>query len=69
MEVPAGAFGPGSRESFDKYFEGESSVRVSSIDDIVAWLRTCEYVSDLELFRERDFWPRSASMPSSVWAA
>ena len=60
MRVPEGAFGPGSRQSFDKYFEGESSVRVGSIDDIVAWLRTCEYVSDLELFRERDFWQHPA---------
>ena len=56
MQVPAGAFGPGSRKPFAEYFQGESSVRVGSIDDIVAWLRTCEYVSDLELFRERDVW-------------
>jgi hypothetical protein len=56
MRVPASVFGPGSRQSFDKYFEGESCVRVGTIDDIVAWLQTCEYVTDLELFRERDFW-------------
>jgi len=60
MRVPASVFGPGSRQPFDKYFEGESRVRVASIDDIVAWLRTCEYVSDLELFRERDFWQHPA---------
>jgi len=56
MRVPASAFGPGSRRPFEEYFEGESCVRVESIDDIVAWLQTCEYVTDLELFRERDFW-------------
>ena len=56
MRVPAGAFGPGSHEPFAAYFEGESCVRVGSIDDIVAWLQTCEYVSDLELFHERDVW-------------
>jgi hypothetical protein len=56
MQVPAGAFGQGSQRQFAEYFEGESSVRVGSIDDIVAWLQTCEYVSDLELFRQRDYW-------------
>jgi hypothetical protein len=56
MRVPARAFGPGSQQPFAAYFEGESSVRVGSLDDIVAWLQTCEYVSDRELFRERDVW-------------
>jgi hypothetical protein len=56
MRVPASAFGPGSQHPFAEYFEGESSVHVGSIDDIVAWLQTCEYATDLELFRERDFW-------------
>jgi predicted transglutaminase-like cysteine proteinase len=56
MPVPASAFGPGSRQPFAEYFVGESSVQVHSIDDIVAWLQTCEYVTDLELFHERDFW-------------
>jgi hypothetical protein len=60
MRVPASVFGPGSRQSFDKYFEGESCVRVGSIDDIAAWLQTCEYVSDLELFREPDVWQHPA---------
>jgi hypothetical protein len=56
MPVPPGAFGPGSERPFAQYFEGESSVRVASIEEIVAWLQTCEYVSDVELFRKRDFW-------------
>jgi hypothetical protein len=56
MRVPASVFGPGSHQPFAEYFEGASSVRVRSIDDIVAWLQTCEYVTDLELFHERDFW-------------
>jgi hypothetical protein len=60
MRVPASVFGPGSRQPFAEYFEGDSCVRVGSIDDIVAWLHTCEYVSDLELFRERDFWQHPA---------
>jgi hypothetical protein len=56
VAVPARAFGPGSQQPFAKYFEGESCVRVESIDDIVAWLQTCEYVTDTELFHERDVW-------------
>ena len=56
MQVPAGAFGPGSQQPFAEYFQGESYVRVGSIDEIVAWLQTCEYVTDLELFHKRDFW-------------
>jgi hypothetical protein len=56
MRVPTRAFGPGSEQPFARYFEGKSRVRVASIEDIVAWLQTCEYVSDLELFHERDFW-------------
>lgn len=56
MDVPARAFGPGSRWQFAHYFEGESSVRVASIDDIIKWLDTCEYVSDTDQFHERDFW-------------
>jgi len=56
MAVPETAFGPGSQQPFAEYFRGESRVRVTSIDDIVAWLQTCEYVTDFELFQERDFW-------------
>jgi hypothetical protein len=56
MDVPATAFGPGSRRQFVHYFEGDSLVSVNSIDDIIAWLQACEYVSDIEQFHERDVW-------------
>ena len=56
MDVPAAAFGPGSRWQFAHYFEGQSSVPARSIDDIVGWLANCEYASDLEQFHERDLW-------------
>jgi len=56
MRVPARLFGPGSEQPFARYFEGESRVPVESIDDIVAWLQSCEYVTDLEQFNQRDFW-------------
>jgi predicted transglutaminase-like cysteine proteinase len=29
---------------------------VESIDEIVEWLRNCEYVTDTDLFHERDVW-------------
>jgi Bacterial transglutaminase-like cysteine proteinase BTLCP len=56
MDVPAIAFGPGSRCQFGHYFEGQSSVPVASIDDIVGWLNTCEYASDTDQFNDRDVW-------------
>ncbi|MGH9144392.1 MAG: hypothetical protein ACRD2I_24900 [Vicinamibacterales bacterium] len=56
MEVPATAFGPGSRCQFSHYFEGDSCVTAHSIDDIVGWLTTCEYISDVEQFHEPDVW-------------
>jgi hypothetical protein len=61
MRVPQTAFGPGSRQPFAAYFEGASGVRVHSLDDIVTWLQTCEYVSDAELFHERDVWQHPAA--------
>ena len=61
MRVPATAFGTGSRGHFAQYFEGESSVRVQSVDDIVEWLRGCEYVTDADLFHERDRWQHPAA--------
>jgi len=56
MRVPEKAFGLGSEHPFADYFQGTSSVHVASIDEIVAWLQTCEYVTDLELFQQRDVW-------------
>jgi hypothetical protein len=56
IRVPPSVFGPGSTHPFAEYFQGQSSVTVKSIDDIVAWLRTCTYVTDDELFHERDVW-------------
>jgi hypothetical protein len=56
MDIPEKAFGPGSGQPFADYFRGPSSVPVSSIDEIVAWLQTCEYAADIERFREHDHW-------------
>jgi predicted transglutaminase-like cysteine proteinase len=61
MPVSTGAFGPGSRSQFAHYFEGESCVRVESIDEIVAWLQDCEYVADIDQFHEPDVWQHPAA--------
>ena len=54
--VPPTAFGRGSRHDFAWYFEGESAVRVESLDDVRDWLLGCEYANDAALFHEADFW-------------
>ena len=54
--IPLRHFGAGARHGFEWYFEGESAVQAKTIDDVLEWLVKCEYVSDLELFHERDFW-------------
>jgi hypothetical protein len=56
FDAPLHVFGNGSRHDFAWYFQGDSSVHVSSIDDVQDWLLGCEYVSDPELFNEPDFW-------------
>jgi hypothetical protein len=64
MDIPAIAFGPGSRCQFGHYFEGRSAVPVATIDDIVDWLNSCEYVSDAEEFNDRDVWQEPCAFES-----
>jgi hypothetical protein len=54
--VPVHHYGLGSRHDFAWYFEGDSAVTVSTLDDIQEWLLECEYVRDSDLFHEPDFW-------------
>ena len=56
QRIPLQRFSSGAREPFSWYFDGESKVPVSSVSDIVAWLRECEYVRDNDLFMRNDFW-------------
>jgi len=44
VHVPGERVRAGLAAAFADYFKGESRVRVESIDDIVAWVQTCEYV-------------------------
>lgn len=54
--IPATQFGKGSLHEFSWYFEGESSVSVLTLDEVLDWLLGCEYHSDHALFLEEDFW-------------
>lgn len=54
--VPLSLYGKGSQRDFGWYLEGESTVRVDSIEEIQDWLLACEYVDDRVLFNETDFW-------------
>jgi predicted transglutaminase-like cysteine proteinase len=41
---------------FPWYFEGESIIAVTCVDDVCDFLLRCEYVPDADLFNETDFW-------------
>ena len=54
--VSPSAFGAGNLHDFSWYFEGASTVHVTSLEDVQHWLLGCEFVEDEELFNETDFW-------------
>jgi hypothetical protein len=56
IRPPVHAFGPGARQDFAWYFQGESGVDVRQLDELLAWLGTCEYTSDHEAYQVTDFW-------------
>lgn len=56
QRVPLPRFGAGAVRDFRWYFEGESRVRVGSLEELCEWLLACEYVRDRDLFHEHDFW-------------
>lgn len=49
-------YGLGAEHEFAWYFEGESTVPISSIHELKDWLLTCEYVRDHDLFQTEDYW-------------
>jgi len=55
-EAPLDVYGDGARHGFDWVFEGDSTIAVSSLDDILDWLGACQYETDANLFREADYW-------------
>ena len=54
--VPLRHYGTGARHDFEWYFDGESAIPVESLEELQDWLLGCEYVRDIELFHEPDFW-------------
>src|SRR5205085_10962073 len=59
-DVPLRLFGTGSTREFRAYFEGESTVVVSSIADVCNWLLDCAYIADEEEFGVHDYWQHPA---------
>ena len=55
-DVEPSRFGAASRHDFRWYFEGESAVRIDSVDALCDWLQACDYCADHALFNERDYW-------------
>jgi len=55
-EAPLDVYGDGARHGFDWVFEGDSTIAIESLDDILDWLATCQYETDASLFREADYW-------------
>lgn len=55
-EAPLDVYGVGARHGFDWVFEGDSTIAVAKLDDILDWLGTCHYETDASLFREADYW-------------
>ena len=75
--IPANIFSPGANHDFSWYFEGDLQVEIKSLDDIMSFLKECDYVSDNSLFMQRDFWQHPVTFEqirkgdcedSSLWA-
>ena len=56
IRVPHRRIAVGSMRTFSWYMEGESTVQISSVEELLEWLERCEYESDMSLFNETDFW-------------
>ena len=56
QDVPLARYGLGAKHAFSWYFEGESRVPVTSIEEVQEWLCGCKYVRDPVLFQECDYW-------------
>ncbi len=56
MRPPVHAFGPGARQDFAWYFQGESAIPVRQLADVLEWLRQCEYTPDHDAYQVHDFW-------------
>jgi hypothetical protein len=62
LEPPLHAFGPGSTREFRDYLEGESTVVVAAIADVVDFVARCRYATDRDLHGEVDAWLHPATL-------
>lgn len=56
LPCPPRSFGSGSTRSFADYFHGASQVTTRTLEDVCAWLRSCQCRSDHEIFQKDDVW-------------
>ncbi len=54
--IPHHLFGPGSDRPFADYFTGSTTTTTSSVEEILDWLATCEFVHDHDRFDTDDHW-------------
>ena len=54
--VPLHVYGAGSRRCFSWYLDGQMDTGHMGINEMKGWLADCQYISDCELFEERDVW-------------
>ena len=64
-KVPKDTFGSGNINDWQWYFDGKSSIEVSSVEQICHWLCECEYALDKDLFQEDDFWQHPVTLEAT----
>lgn len=49
-------FGDGSTRPMDLYLVDKTAVNPTSLDELLAWLKTCTYERDIDQFKSEDYW-------------
>ena len=49
-------FSSSLQHEFSWFFQGTSQIKALSVEEVCGFLCNCQYMSDEELFMERDFW-------------
>jgi hypothetical protein len=55
-DVPSRLLSPDAKDDFTWYLSGPSEVPIQSIDEVCAWLATCEYASDEAVHGVAEHW-------------
>jgi hypothetical protein len=56
QRIPSKQFGSGCIRDWPWFFEGQSTVKVKSVEEVCRWLSECCYAHDKTVFNESDFW-------------